>query len=757
MSQLFSTSVASPAPSIGGTITGGTTGSVLFVGPGPVFAQDNTNFFWDDTNNRLGIGNNTPAELLSLGLVGTTLGVMSLAGSTAGKITIQPPATTDIWTLTLPSDNGINGDVLITDGAGVTHWGAPQISIGDAIFDATPGSVLFVGAGGILQQDNPNFFYDDTNNRLGIGTNSPGAKLQLTLANADYGVKILAGAVPAANLFAVKDSTDAINIFIVDQLGRARFRTLINDNNVFSIQEGGGGTIFQVGSRVGDVVLTLTGNGNSPNLVLKAGSASQTLNLTEWQNSVGTVLSVVDEVGYVGIGTSAPTTALTFPASSTGITLFNTADQTTNYERGVINWGTNRLQIGTQKGGSGTNRGMQFAAIDGQFLFGTAFGNGASVGEFTANTSGLAATSGSVFRIGTSNYITGNSGKVSAFGFAGNLGPTSGTATMNQVDVTGIINTTGTYVGTVTALMISPYLLSVTGATVNLLDVGSNTGSAFSGTHTSRMVVQSGGNVGIGVTPTAVLHLKSGTATASTAALKFTSGTLLTTAEAGAVEFLTDAYYGTITTGAARKTFAFLESPTFTTPNIGVATATSISNGAAKLTVTASSFTFDGLGNNNANSITFNYDNQSQSNGADHNDTIWTTTFNPSSGASPFYGQVWNYTINQSGTASGSYTALKLNVTETSLLGAAGNLIDLQVGAASKFKVSNAGAVTAPTFISTTVVRLKGYTVATLPAGTQGDTAFVTDALAPAFLAVIVGGGAVITPVFYNGTNWIGY
>lgn len=82
------------------------------------------------------------------------------------------------------------------------------------------------------------------------------------------------------------------------------------------------------------------------------------------------------------------------------------------------------------------------------------------------------------------------------------------------------------------------------------------------------------GNVGIGVqAPSAALHLKAGTATASSAPLKLTSGTLLTTAEAGAMEFLTDKFYGTITTGAARKTFAFLESPTFTTPNIGTANA----------------------------------------------------------------------------------------------------------------------------------------------------------------------------------------
>src|SRR3989344_757658 len=78
------------------------------------------------------------------------------------------------------------------------------------------------------------------------------------------------------------------------------------------------------------------------------------------------------------------------------------------------------------------------------------------------------------------------------------------------------------------------------------------------------------GNVGIGTTtPTAVLHLKAGAAAASTAPLKFSSGALNTTAEAGAVEFLTDAYYGTITTGAARKTFAFLESPVFTTSITG--------------------------------------------------------------------------------------------------------------------------------------------------------------------------------------------
>lgn len=37
-------------------VTGGTVGSVLFVGTGPVVQQDNANFYFDDTNNTLGIG-----------------------------------------------------------------------------------------------------------------------------------------------------------------------------------------------------------------------------------------------------------------------------------------------------------------------------------------------------------------------------------------------------------------------------------------------------------------------------------------------------------------------------------------------------------------------------------------------------------------------------------------------------------------------------------------------------------------------------
>ena len=53
---------------------------------------------------------------------------------------------------------------------------------------------------------------------------------------------------------------------------------------------------------------------------------------------------------------------------------------------------------------------------------------------------------------------------------------------------------------------------------------------------------------------------------------------------------------------------------------------------------------------------------------------------------------------------------------------------------------------------------LTNYTVSTLPSAASsgaGARSFVTDATAPAFGSAVAGGGAVATPVYSNGTNWI--
>jgi hypothetical protein len=57
------------------------------------------------------------------------------------------------------------------------------------------------------------------------------------------------------------------------------------------------------------------------------------------------------------------------------------------------------------------------------------------------------------------------------------------------------------------------------------------------GTSASVYMTLTGGKLGLGTTPTAIVHLKAGTSTANTAPLKFTSGTHLTTPEAGSMEY----------------------------------------------------------------------------------------------------------------------------------------------------------------------------------------------------------------------------
>src|SRR5438105_1695921 len=52
--------------SIGGAVSGGTSGSALFVDSANKLAQDNASLFWDATNKRLGLGTASPNQQLEL-------------------------------------------------------------------------------------------------------------------------------------------------------------------------------------------------------------------------------------------------------------------------------------------------------------------------------------------------------------------------------------------------------------------------------------------------------------------------------------------------------------------------------------------------------------------------------------------------------------------------------------------------------------------------------------------------------------------
>lgn len=59
----------------------------------------------------------------------------------------------------------------------------------------TSGSVVFSGTGGTYTQDNANLFFDDTNNRLGVGTASPASTMDINGGAAQNVVAVSASAV----------------------------------------------------------------------------------------------------------------------------------------------------------------------------------------------------------------------------------------------------------------------------------------------------------------------------------------------------------------------------------------------------------------------------------------------------------------------------------------------------------------------------------------------------------------------------------
>lgn len=77
----------------------------------------------------------------------------------------------------------------------------------------------------------------------------------------------------------------------------------------------------------------------------------------------------------------------------------------------------------------------------------------------------------------------------------------------------------------------------------------------------------------------------------------------------------------------------------------------------------------------------------------------------------------------------------------------------------SKFTVAASSGNTAVAGVTTfgAPAGLKSYTVGTLPTGVQGYVAYCTDLLTPGFLTIAVGGGGVVGPVFYNGSNWVAF
>src|SRR3990167_942508 len=143
-----------------GTVsTGFTQGSVVFADSAGALAQDNANFFWDDTNNRLGIGTTSPNTALTV----------------AGSIT---PSADD--THTLGSTSYRWSDLYI--GPSTVHIGTSATDEGTLSYDTTS-NILNLSTDSTSNADiaffTDDLYLDQSTGNVGVGTAGPTEKLDV--------------------------------------------------------------------------------------------------------------------------------------------------------------------------------------------------------------------------------------------------------------------------------------------------------------------------------------------------------------------------------------------------------------------------------------------------------------------------------------------------------------------------------------------------------------------------------------------------
>jgi hypothetical protein len=317
------------------TTTG--TGTVTLSGTAPtgyqnfsVVGNGNTTYYTINAGSQWEVGLGTYSS------TGPTLARTTvLSSSNGGSLVNFSTGTKDVF-VTYPS-----GESVYQDGtaiaAGTSILGAANGGTGtNTTF--TAGSVVFAGASGVYTQDNANLFWDNSNDRLGISTTSPGSKLDVrgVITGGDGTIQTVISYLASAGVTGTL--TNHPYVFYANNAERARIDT---SGNV------GIGTTSP-GSKL-DVVAqdAIRATGFQPFLTLRdssdsnKGSRIQTASaITIFYNDTtggGTYTERmrINSSGFVGIGTSAPQVGLhvSFADQSTNrVRLQNTGSGGGNFD-----------------------------------------------------------------------------------------------------------------------------------------------------------------------------------------------------------------------------------------------------------------------------------------------------------------------------------------------------------------------------------------------------------------------------------------
>lgn len=188
----------------------------------------------------------------------------------------------------------------------------------------TAGSVLY-SDGSVITQDNAKLFYDSTNKRLGVGTNSPARTLDVN----GY-INTSSGLVWSDNTLRLAQS--APNTLYIDSFGTGstaiQFAYSSSIYSYFQMLSTGELDIYTLGGSSNNICLLPSGkvgvNTNNPSAMLTvygSGTTSST-NSLQIRNSAAGVLLQVSDGGNIGIGTGSPAKKLDIYAGHINFTTF---------------------------------------------------------------------------------------------------------------------------------------------------------------------------------------------------------------------------------------------------------------------------------------------------------------------------------------------------------------------------------------------------------------------------------------------------
>jgi hypothetical protein len=184
-------------------------GSVLFVGSGPVLAQDPSNFFWDNANKRLGIGTTTPQN-------GITVRKASTGAVRVDAINTEPSSGANAFLTVSVAGAGAGDPVVIWDVAGVQNWAAG--------IDNTDADKFKIASSAFLGTDDR--LVITTEGNVGVNELNPTARLHLGAGTASLApLKLTAGtnlSTPEAGAL----EFDGADLFITLADGTRRFLTM---------------------------------------------------------------------------------------------------------------------------------------------------------------------------------------------------------------------------------------------------------------------------------------------------------------------------------------------------------------------------------------------------------------------------------------------------------------------------------------------------------------------------------------------------